>query len=71
MAAKFTAAATTTSRALTVRGTEFPASEVTCTCAGCEGRTVLVPTATVEARSSKLALHNYVAQARLLGFPTA
>lgn len=73
MAATFTATATatTTSHTMTVRGTEFPAYEVTCDCRTCGGHTVLVPTATVEARGTKLALHNYVAQRTVLGFPTA
>lgn len=71
MAAKFTATATTTDRTMAVRGCEFAASVVTCDCATCSGRSVLVPATTVESRGTKLALHNYVAQARVLGFPAA
>lgn len=71
MAAKFTATATSSARTVARRGREFPASVVTCTCATCNGKAVLVPTATVNALSTQLALHNYVAQAKVLGFPVA
>lgn len=71
MAAKFTATAVDTDRTVARRGVEFAAKVVTCTCAGCNGKAVLVPAATVEGKGTKLALHNYVAQSRILGFPAA
>lgn len=77
-APKFTATATTTDRTVEVRGREFPASVVTCDCAGCEGVAVLAPRPTVEDLEGRLtrtqlqtALHNLVAQRRLLGYRPA
>ena len=71
MAAKFTATATATEQVIARRGVEFSAMVVTCDCATCAGRSVLVPAVTVEAKGTKLALHNYVAQAKVLGFTAA
>lgn len=68
MAAKYAPTVTDTDQTVTKRGHAFPAKVVTCDCSACA---VLVPAATVEAQGTKLALHNYVAQARVLGFPAA
>lgn len=84
MAAKFvaTTSVTATDRVVAVQGTgrialpPLPAVIVKCTCDGCHGRAVVVPSMTVNAltgtpRKVDTALHNLVAQARLLGFPAA